>query len=313
MAEKIFILGKNIRCINFTTFSDGESKAQILLHGDNNTMPIAGDMFDNTVKLEASEAVLSSSLNSNTAIIDLCLSLNALSYDDDVQSIRLIIPYMGYARQDRQNIKGESISVIAILRMILAQTNKIKSISFCDIHNPSILKELPSDIAYKNIMPLAMKENYRIFSQYKEIDIENAVIVASDMGGVHRASVFNKAMSPKYDIAIINKVRDGAGKAKSISIDGENVNGKVCAIIDDIVDSAGTLCSSAELLKENGATEIYAFVTHGIFSGDAIEKINNSPIKKIFVTDSPYFKTYADSEKIETVYIPCISNLIWFN
>ena len=101
--------------------------------------------------------MLSHSLDSNDAIIKLCLILNALSYDSSVESIYLIIPYMGYARQDRQNIKGESISAVAILRMITAQTKKIKSISFYDIHNPVILNALPCDITYKNIIPFMCK------------------------------------------------------------------------------------------------------------------------------------------------------------
>ena len=117
-------------------------------------------------------------------------------------------------------------------------------------------------------------------------------------------------MCNNNEISIIHKKRVEGGGLELSNIIGEPIKNKICIIVDDIVDSAGTLCASAELLKENGATVIYAFVTHGVFSGDAIEKINNSPIEKLFVTDSNTFDS-KDSEKIEKCSIPDIESQVW--
>lgn len=315
--NKIFLIGNQICEMERTQFADGESKFTINKH--NNAKKQFFKLICDSLEfnLEESGAVLSKILSDKEAIVDLCLMLNALSYDDSVKSIYLIIPYMAYARQDRQNAEGECISVIAVLRMILAQTNKIKSISFCDIHNPAIFKELPSDITYKNIYPHIQLDYTGAFiakmgDKYDDITLHNTTFVACDAGGATRARIFNKAMGMKNNIAIINKTRKEDGEVEMSTILGETVQDRLCVIVEDIVDSAGTLCKSAELLKENGATKIYAFITHGIFSGNAIEKINNSYIEKIFVTDSHPFDSKG-SKKIENVCIPCITSPIWFN
>lgn len=315
--QKTFFLGNNIKKIDITTFLDGEIKAQIVqetLHKET-TYEILGNK---KISLEKTHALLSHSLNSNDAIIELCLILNVLSYEDSVEKITLIIPYMRFSRQDRQNLKGESISAVAILRMITAQTKKIKSISFYDIHNPAILNALPCDITYKNVIPLDVIQRTPImdcfahFFLHQKISTDDVAIVACDVGGINRARIFSKIMCTNNEISIIHKRRIEGGGLEMSNIIGESIENKICIIVDDIVDSADTLCKSAELLKEKGATKIYAFITHGVFSGDAIEKINNSPIEKLFVTNSNIFD-HKDSEKIEVCNIPDIESTIWFN
>ena len=101
----------------------------------------------------------------------------------------------------------------------------------------------------------------------KKISTDDVVIVACDIGGVNRARIFSKIMCNNNEISIIHKKRVEGGGLELSNIIGEPIKNKICIIVDDIVDSAGTLCASAELLKENGATVIYAFVTHGVFSG----------------------------------------------
>ena len=215
---KNFFIGKQLCGIEYTQFPDGERKINII-KGKHKEIRHSD--------LKESEAVLLHSLINDKSIIDLCLILNALSYNDSVDSIYLTIPYMGYARQDRQNAIGECVSVIAILRMILAQTNKIKSISFCDIHNPEIFSELPSGIVYKNIYPHIATDYITGFleelSKYKYITLDNVTFVACDAGGATRARALNKAMKIKHDIAIIDKERKEDGEVEMSNILGETV------------------------------------------------------------------------------------------
>lgn len=130
-------------------------------------------------------------------------------------------------------------------------------------------------------------------------DKNNLVVVSPDAGGVGRAKAFHKHFSyfgeTGVGLAMLNKERKEANKIEKMELVGD-VNGKVCVIVDDMIDTAGTLCEAAKVLKEKGATKVYAFASHGLFSGPAAERIRDSALERVITTDSiPISKKFKDT------------------
>lgn len=198
---------------------------------------------------------ISNPINDN--LMELLLVANAAK---EANNITALIPYFGYSRQDRA---GQAIELV----VKLLKTAGIDRIITLDLHSnhPEI----------ENIDPSPLWQELFLDKKY--------VVVSPDFGGKTRAENFSKLMG--YDLAIIRKTRDSNGKCAMSEIQGK-IAGRDCIIIDDIIDSGGTICKAAELLINQGALSVKACVTHPVFSKGAIELIENSPIEKLYVSNS---------------------------
>lgn len=201
--------------------------------------------------------------------------------------ITAVIPYYGYGRQDRKDQPRVAITAKLVANMIVAAG--ASRVLMMDLHASQIqgFFDIPSDHLYSS----------KIFNNYFIMNpIPNAVAVTPDVGSVKMARAFAKKMN--YGLAIVDKRRTGPGQNKVMAIIGE-VEGKNAVIRDDMVDTAGTLVEAAEALIEAGANEVYACCTHGVFSGDSYEKIQQSSIKKLLVSNSIKFSLNSRCTKIQ--------------
>ncbi|HEY8507683.1 MAG TPA: ribose-phosphate diphosphokinase [Steroidobacteraceae bacterium] len=190
--------------------------------------------------------------------------------------ITAVVPYFGYARQDRRpRATRTAITAKLVANMIShAGVNRLLTI---DLHADQVqgFFDIPVDNVYASPVLLgdAWKQGYR-----------NVVIVSPDVGGVVRARAFAKRLDDA-DLAIIDKRRPRPNESKVMNIIGE-VKGKTCVLVDDMVDTAGTLCAAAQALKDEGAEKVVAYITHAILSGNAIERISQSALDELVVTDT---------------------------
>ena len=205
------------------------------------------------------------------------------------KSITCIMPYYGYARQDRKAKARQPIS--AKLVADLLTTAGVDRLVCCDLHASQIQGFFNIPVDDVGSLPLF----YRYFS---DKHLENIVCVSPDHGGVVRTSKLADRLNAP--IAIIDKRRPKPNQCEIVSIVGD-VKDKTCIIVDDIVDTAGTLCNAANKLKELGATHVYAAITHGILSGNAVERINESAIEKLVITDSIPLPKEKESPKIDVI------------
>ncbi|MBC6416100.1 MAG: ribose-phosphate pyrophosphokinase [Bdellovibrionales bacterium] len=235
----------------------------------------------------------------NDNYMELFLILDALKRAS-AQEITLVMPYYGYARQDRKSNPRVPISAKCMADII--STIGINRLLVVDLHSPQIqgFFNIPVD----NLFAIPTLTDFwkKTFPKKKDI-----VIVSPDAGGAERARSFAQKI-PNANVAMIDKRRLKANQSKALNLIG-NVKNKTALILDDMIDTAGTLCEASVKILESGATEVFALATHPLFSGSAIEKIQNSPIKKVFITNTiPLVKK---SEKIETVDIaPLVADAI---
>ena len=210
----------------------------------------------------------------NDNLMELLLTIDAAKRAS-AKRITAVIPYFGYARQDRKDEGRTAISAKLIANLITsAGVNRVVT---TDLHAGQIQGFF--DIPLDNLFSVN-----ELIKDMKEKTIgKNLAIVSPDVGGVVRARAFAKRIDAS--LVIIDKRRERAGESEVMNIIGE-VNNKTCILLDDIVDSGGTLCSAAKALKDNGAKEIYSYIVHGVLSGNALEKIENSEIKEMVLTDS---------------------------
>ena len=228
----------------------------------------------------------------NENLMELLILLDTLKRAS-VKRTTAVIPYYGYGRQDRKAQPRTPIT--AKLEADLLTVAGANRILLLDVHALQIQ-------GYFNIPVDHLFATPVIFDHFKNRK-EEFVIVSPDAGGVERARFFARLLSA--NMAIIDKRRNEKNKSTVMNIIGEDqIKGSNLIIIDDMIDTAGTLCSAANILAEKGAKSIYACATHGIFSGEAINRINNSALTKVVVTDSIYFdKEKNDSSKIEILSI----------
>ena len=190
--------------------------------------------------------------------------------------ITAVVPYFGYSRQDRRpRATRSAISARLVANMLSsAGVNRLLTI---DLHADQIqgFFDIPVDNVYASPVLLgdAWKQAYR-----------NVVIVSPDVGGVVRARAFAKRLDDA-ELAIIDKRRPRPNESKVMNIIGE-VSGKTCVLVDDMVDTAGTLCQAAQALKDEGAEKVVAYITHPVLSGDAVQKISRSALDELVVTDT---------------------------
>ena len=219
--------------------------------------------------------VQSSSNPANDNLMELLVCIDALRRSS-AKNITAVVPYFGYARQDRKVVPRTAISAKLVSNLITnAGANRILSV---DLHAGQIQGFF--DIPLDNIFsaPPIIKDMKEKFS-----DNNDLVITSPDVGGVVRARAFAKRLNA--GLAIADKRREKAGESEVMNIIGE-VKGKTCILLDDIADSAGTLCNAAKALKKNGAKEIYSYIAHGVLSGGALNRIEKSAIKELVLTDS---------------------------
>ena len=218
--------------------------------------------------------IQSTSTPANDNLMELLLCIDALRRSS-AKNITAVIPYFGYARQDRKVAPRTSISAKVVSNLITnAGASRIVTV---DLHAGQIQGFF--DIPVDNLFTTPM------FARYikKKFKTKNLVCVSPDVGGVQRTR--GLATKIKADLAIIDKRRPEPGKSKVMNIIGD-VRGKNCIIIDDIIDSGGTIINAVDALKKAGAIDVYVFITHAVLSGDAAEKIKKSKIKKLIITDS---------------------------
>ncbi len=209
----------------------------------------------------------------NENLMELLILCDALKRAS-AKTINLIIPYYGYCRQDRKSRSREPISAKLVADLI--QTSGATRVIAMDLHAAQIqgFFNIPID----NFLGLPILVNYLI-----DKNLQDICVVSPDHGGAVRAREFAKVLNST--IAIVDKRRPEANKAEVMNIIGD-VKGKTCILVDDIVDTAGTLTAGADALMKMGAKEVYAACTHGLLSGPAIERIQNSPIKEMIITNT---------------------------
>jgi ribose-phosphate pyrophosphokinase len=214
------------------------------------------------------------SFPTNDNLMELLVILDALKRSS-AKRITAVIPYYGYARQDRKSGSRTPISAKLVANLItVAGANRVLTV---DLHAGQIqgFFDIPTDNLFA--APVLIKD---IKERFKG---DNLTIVSPDVGGVVRARAIAKRLDA--DLAIIDKRRERAGVSEVMHIIGE-VAGTRCILVDDIVDSAGTLCNAAVALKEAGAESVSAYVTHGVLSGGAVARASASPLQSLVITDS---------------------------
>lgn len=228
----------------------------------------------------------------NDHLMELLIMIDALKRAS-AQTINVVMPYYGYARQDRKARSREPITAKLVANM-LEKAGATRLLAL-DLHASQIQGFF--DVPVDHLMAAPLLADYFIERGYEGDDV---VVVSPDHGGVTRArKLAEKLKSP---IAIIDKRRPKANVAEVMNIIGE-VKGKKCVLIDDMIDTAGTITLAAEALREKGATEVVACCTHPVLSGPAIERIDNSSIEKLIITDSILLPEEKYSDKIEIVSV----------
>ena len=230
--------------------------------------------IEENVRGEDVFVVQSTSYPANDNLMELLVSLDALKRGS-ARRVTAVIPYFGYARQDRKTGPRTPISAKLVANLITsAGADRVLTI---DLHAGQIqgFFDIPTDNLYS--APVFCRD---IQERY---DGDDLVIVSPDVGGVVRARAVAKRLDS--DLAIIDKRRERAGVSEVMNIIGD-VEGRRCILVDDIVDSAGTLCNAAVALIEAGATAVSAYVTHGVLSGGAVARVASSPIEMLVTTDS---------------------------
>jgi len=210
----------------------------------------------------------------NDNLMELLLCIDALKRSS-AKNITAVIPYFGYARQDRKVVPRTSISAKLVSNLITnAGADRVVTV---DLHAGQIqgFFDIPVDNLFAT--PIFAKHIKR------KIKSNNIICVAPDVGGVERA----RALGKKLDVglAIVDKRRPSPGKSQVMNVIG-NVKNKICILTDDIIDSGGTIVNAADALVKRGAKEVHVYATHGVFTGDAVKKIKSSKIKNLVITDS---------------------------
>ncbi len=225
----------------------------------------------------------------NDNIMELMIMADAIRRAS-AHRITAVIPYYGYARQDRRP-RSARVSISAKVVADMLGSVGIDRILTVDLHADQIqgFFDMPVDNVYGSpvLVDAITARNY-----------ENPIVVSPDVGGVVRARAIAKQIDD-LDLAIIDKRRPKANETRVMNVIGD-VAGKTCILVDDLVDTAGTLCTAAEALKDEGAIKVVAYITHAVFSGPAIERISASNIDEVVVTDTiPLCEAATNCSKIK--------------
>jgi ribose-phosphate pyrophosphokinase len=218
--------------------------------------------------------IQSTSFPTNDHLMELLIIIDALRRSS-AKRVTAVIPYFGYARQDRKPGPRTPISAKLVANLIThAGADRVLTV---DLHAGQIqgFFDIPTDNLYA--APVMVRDIQ------ERMDHQNVMVVSPDVGGVVRARAFAKRIDAP--LAIVDKRRERPGESEVMNIIGD-VEGRTCVLVDDIVDSGGTLCNAAEALLAKGAREVYAYITHGVLSGGAVARIASSKLKELIITDS---------------------------
>ncbi len=230
----------------------------------------------------------------DASIMELFLIIDAAKRSS-ASEVSAVIPYFGYSRQDRKDRPRVPISASIISRLIeYAGADRIVTIDIHSEQEPGFV-EIPWDNLYAS---------YSFLPELKKTFTSNLIVASPDKGGVLKAAFYADLLDAE-GVAIVFKERDVMKKNESKSLDMiGDVKGKDVLIVDDMIDTAGTICDAARLIKERGAKSISAAATHGLFSDPALQRINDSPIEKIFITDSvPLSKGILNDPKFTVISV----------
>jgi ribose-phosphate pyrophosphokinase len=219
-------------------------------------------------------AIQSTSFPANDHLMELLIIIDALRRAS-AQRITAVIPYFGYARQDRKPGPRTPISAKLVANLITrAGADRVLTL---DLHAGQIqgFFDIPTDNLFAS--PVMVRDIKQRF------DLAKVIVVSPDVGGVVRARGLAKRINAP--LAIVDKRRERPGESEVANVIGE-VDGGICILIDDIVDSGGTLLNAADALLEKGASEVYAYISHGVLSGGAVARVNSSNLKELVITDS---------------------------
>ena len=268
------------------TFSDGEIQVEI----------------NENVRGHDTFIIQSTCSPADKHLMELMLLADALKRSS-ASKITAVVPYFGYARQDRR-VRSSRVPISAKVVSDMFSSVGINRVLTLDLHSETIqgFFDMPADNIYAT--KLMVEDISKNYSQ------DNLVIVSPDVGGVVRSRALAKYLGG-LELAIIDKRRDEANESEVMNIIG-NVEGKNCIVPDDIVDTAGTLCNAAKALKDAGASKVSAYISHPVLSGPAIERITNSEIDELVVTNSiPLTQDGQKCSKIRVISIaPLLSECI---
>ncbi|MSU89657.1 ribose-phosphate diphosphokinase [Rhodobacteraceae bacterium 2CG4] len=239
-----------------------------------NDAEIFVEVYDN-VRSEDMFIIQSTSNPANDNLMELLIMSDALRRSS-ANRITAVIPYFGYARQDRRTKARTPISAKLVANLLTEAG--IERVLTMDLHAAQIqgFFDIPVDNLYAApVFALDIRHHFR--------ELDKITVVSPDVGGVARARELAERIGA--DLAIVDKRRSAPGEVASMTVIGE-VRGRNCIIVDDICDTAGTLCKAADLLKDEGAAEVHAYISHGVLSGPAVERIANSVMKSLVITDS---------------------------
>ena len=239
----------------------------------------------------------STSFPANDNLMELLIGIDALKRASAAR-ITAVVPYFGYARQDRKPGPRTPISAKLVANLITkAGADRVLAV---DLHAGQIqgFFDIPTDNLYA--APTMAAD---IQARYGENDL---MVVSPDVGGVVRARALAKRLD-NAPLAIVDKRRDRPGESEVMNIIGD-VTGRNCILIDDIVDSGGTLCNAASALLENGAKSVAAYITHGVLSGSAVNRVTNSDLKELVITDT--INATDDAKDSDRIRILTIAPLI---
>jgi len=240
-----------------------------------NDQEIFVEVYEN-VRGEDMYIIQPTSNPANDNLMELLIMADALRRSS-ADRITAVIPYFGYARQDRRAKARTPITAKLVANMITEAG--IDRVLTLDLHAAQIqgFFDIPVDNLYASpVFALDIEHHFKG-------RMDDLMIVSPDVGGVARARELAKRINAP--LSIVDKRREKAGEVAEMTVIGD-VSGKTCIIVDDICDTAGTLCKAAEVLMENGATEVHSYITHGVLSGPAVERVEKSVMKSLVITDS---------------------------
>ena len=270
------ILGMKISQADIGQFSDGEIKVQI----------------EDNVRGHDTFIIQPTCAPTNKNVMEIMLIADALKRSS-ASKVTAIVPYYGYARQDRR-VRSARVPISAKVVADMFSSVGIDRVLTIDLHSETIqgFFDMPADNVYATkLMVDDIKDN----NERKEV-----IVVSPDVGGVVRSRALAKLLDDT-DLAIIDKRRAAANQSEVMNVIGD-IDGKVCIVPDDIIDTAGTICNAADALKDKGAKAVKAYITHPVLSGPAIERLNNSSIDELIVTNSiPLNKDAKKCSKIRVI------------
>lgn len=278
-------LGVELGKADVSQFADGETSVKI----------------NETVRGYETFIVQSTSTPVNDHLMEVLIMADALKRAS-ASKINLVLPYYGYARQDRKTRGREPITAKMVADLI--ETVGVDRVVTMDLHAGQIQGYFNIPVDHMT----AAKFQARYFQPLVEKEPEKWVVASPDIGGVARARKFSHLLD--LPIAIIEKIRPKPNVSYVTNVIGD-VEGKNCILLDDIIDTAGTITNAARLLKESGAADVYITASHGVLSGPAVERIMDSPVKKCVITDSIQIPEEKKFPKLEVItLVPLLAQTI---